>query len=157
MHIQNITAVSICGLSLASNGSLSGTADPDIVQKAHLYAGEMGLAVYPLIGGNLSSLHAAMARADDFIVESVETAVDLVADGYNIDLEIGTQDVTPKDTREYLNFLNSWATALGKAGLELQYDLGGCNDPFKTDYMGLTCTQLAESKLHRLVRSVSFD
>ena len=153
-HIENITAVSICGLSLASNGSLVGTTD--IVQKAQLYAGEMGLAVYPLIVGNLSSLHAAMARADDFIAESVEAAVELVADGFNIDLEIGTQDIQPKDTRDYLAFLDSWATALDTAGLELQYDLGGCNDPFKTDYMGLTCKQLAASKLHRLIRSVAF-
>jgi hypothetical protein len=152
-HIENITAVSICGLSLGSNGSLVGITD--IMQKSQLYAGEMGLPVYPLIGGNLSSLHAAMARADDFITESVEAAVELVADGYNIDLEIGTQDIQPKDTHDYLAFLNAWATALDAAGLELQYDLGGCNDPFKTDYMGLTCKLLASSKLPRLIRSVT--
>lgn len=120
-HIQNITAVSVCGLSLASNGSLLGVTD--VVQSARLYAGEMGLAVYPLIGGNLSSLHAAMARAEDFFAETVETAVELVADGFNLDLEIGTQDIQPKDTREYISFLNAWATALDTAGLELQYIL----------------------------------
>jgi hypothetical protein len=149
-HIENITSVSICGLSLAANGTLVGNT-PALTQKAQLYAGEMGLAVYPLIGGNLSSLHAAMARADAFIAESVSLAVDLVADGWNVDLEIGTQSIKPVDTQRYLSFLDAWAAGLEKEGLELQYDLGGCNDPYSTDFMGLTCKQLAASKLHRLI------
>ena len=37
--------------------------DATVATKAHLYAGEMGLSVYPLIGGNLTALHAAMARS----------------------------------------------------------------------------------------------
>jgi hypothetical protein len=103
--------------------------------KAHLYAGSMGLSVYPLIGGNLTALHAAMARADAFFAESVVLAATLTADGFNLDMEIGTQAITPKDTSEYLTFLDAWAVALEAAGLELQYDLGGCDDPYKSDFM----------------------
>jgi hypothetical protein len=42
-------------------------------------------------------------------------------------------------------FLNDWAAALAAAGLTLQYDLGGCDDPFKSDFMGLTCAQVGHA------------
>ena len=126
--------MSVCGVSLTASGRLQ-PADATVVAKAHLYAGSMGLSVYPLIGGNLTALHAAMARADAFFAESVVLAATLTADGFNLDLEIGTQAITPKDTSEYLTFLDAWAVALEAAGLELQYDLGGCDDPYKSDFM----------------------
>lgn len=44
---------------------------------------------------------------------------------------------------------------LSKSLVPARYDLGGCDDPYKTDYMGLTCKQLEASKLHRLIRSVA--
>ena len=70
--------------------------------------------------------------------------------------EIGTQDIKPKDSSDYLAFLNSWAGALNRSGLVLQYDLGGCNDPYATDFMGLTCAELRQSALHRLIPMDSY-
>ena len=82
-HIQNITAVSVCGVSLSDDGRLNASAAA--LKQAQLFAGTMGLAVYPLIGGNLSSLHAAMGRGDAFFADSIALATTLVADGFNLE------------------------------------------------------------------------
>ena len=82
-HIQNITSVSVCGVSLGADGRLNASAAA--LKQAQLFAGTMGLAVYPLIGGNLSSLHAAMGRGDAFFADSIALATTLVADGFNLE------------------------------------------------------------------------
>ena len=109
----------------------------------------------PLLSGDLSDLRGAMThQKEKFIGEAVAISKAHNWSGYNLDFEVGVgapKGCVANDTAAYLPFLNEWAAAMHAEGMGLQLDVGGCNDPFKVDYCGLSCSQLRGSKVDRLV------
>ena len=159
-HKQNLTDVSPYGmLSLTKTGKLIANATLAARAKA---LGALGLRVWPLLGGSLDELRSALRRPT-MVTESVALAKAHGWAGFNLDYEVHvapqTNGCLANDTKVYLKWLNDWSTALQAASprMGLQTDVGGCNDPFKIDYCGLTCSQLRDSKLDRLVTMNTYD
>ena len=172
-HKHNLTDVSPYGVLTLHDGTLEVNATL-ANRAAHLGRG-LGLGVWPLIGGGLAELRDVNAT---HITESVALAKRYGWRGYNLDFEVGTSPPSgcgANDTKHWLATLDLWAAALQAEGkqvslwysvsvcvyiacpppaalvLQLQLDVGGCNDPYKVDYCGISCAQLAASKLDRLV------
>lgn len=77
----------------------------------------LGLKAFPMITtANMDKLRQLWPVQNQFIQAAVKEAVLYGYDGFNVDFEPETSDVTSDDAQNYANFLTAFATALHNAG-----------------------------------------
>jgi hypothetical protein len=159
-HRENVTDVAPFGLLQLSEGRLQ-VRNHTLSQRAAVL-GDQGLGVWPVLGGSIGELRAALHRGRAMIAESVALAKAHGWRGFNLDFELHITPPQPggcqtNDTTAYLAWLDAWSLALQAAGMGLQDDVGGCSDPFRLDFCGLSCARLRGSKLDRLITMHTYD